>query len=340
MSWHSFHIHYYASQDLLLVENIGPVVTSFRKEGINGWFFLRYWKHGPHIRLRLRLDDKDKEVQNKTLRLVQSQVGNYLIQHPSTVVLPESIQDSLRMLSRLEDEDEKGQEILPDNTVQPEQYNPEYNRYGGESGIAVAESLFEVSSNLALDVLGVVSKAPARRLAISFCMLLAGLRGAGLTEHRIASFLASYCRFWSRYLPGNISASWFPGLDQQEQTLSPHAAAILSGSSLPASLVGDALVRWTSAVAAATATVDANAGDILPHVIMPEPDAPMERRRDFLLLNYLHTHNNRLGIVPGHEAYLAFLAHHIVCRLAGLTPQLQRDAGNNASEPAMNYVST
>ena len=52
-------------------------------------------------------------------------------------------------------------------------------------------------------------------------------------------------------------------------------------------------------------------------------EAAPRQRRNFLLLNYLHTHNNRFGIPPAQEAYLAFLAHHVLCEQLGVTPQLQ-----------------
>jgi thiopeptide-type bacteriocin biosynthesis protein len=333
VNWHSLHIHYYTSPDLLLVESIAPVVASCRSTHLSQWFFLRYWKGGPHVRLRLLLDEA---TEGATLRAVRSEIGEYLVQHPSTGPLPEVIKDSLRMLARFEADDEQSQEIVPDNTVRFHPYEPEYNRYGGKLGVALAESLFEASSDIVLEVLKIISETPTRRLGISFAMMLAGLRGAGLTETSMADFLVGYYRFWARYLPDNIAASWAAGLEEKQRSLLPHATAVLSDSSPPGSRVGQALARWKSAVSTVVTRLDTRAGDILPNVIMPIQDAPMEYRRDFLLLNYLHTHNNRLGVTPGHEAYLAYLAHQVVCRLAGFRSKLETRPDSNPSEQVIN----
>jgi hypothetical protein len=192
--------------------------------------------------------------------------------------------------------------------------------------------LFETSSDIALKVLSFINQAHERRLGISFAMMLAGLSGAGLSEQSIADFLAAYCRFWSRYLPEDIATAWSSGLEERQQTLLPRAEAILSDRASPGSQINDALSQWKSAVHIATETLDRQASDILPGVVMPGPDASLEQRRDFLLLNYTHTHNNRLGVVPAHEAYLAYLAHHAVCRLAGFAPRTEAHTNRDLSE--------
>jgi thiopeptide-type bacteriocin biosynthesis protein len=329
VSWHSLHIHYYTSPDHLLVESIAPLVASCRAGRLSRWFFLRYWKRGPHLRLRFLLDEAAEEA---TLRAVQEEIGEYLARRPSTAELPEVLKDSLRTLARLEGDNEQEYEIAPDNTIWLHPYEPEYNRYGGKLGVALAEGLFEASSDIALDVLGIINEAPARRLGISFVMMLAGLRGAGMSEESIADFLVAYYRFWSRYLPDDIAAAWSDGLEEKQRSLLPRAAAVLSDSSPNGSQVGDALARWRSAVGDVVAVVDKQADDILPEVIMPVQNVPIAHRRDFLLLNYLHTHNNRLGVVPAHEAYLAYLAHQVVCRLAGFAPKLETRPDSNPLE--------
>lgn len=329
MNWHGLHIHYYTSPDLLLSESIAPAVASRRGAGLSRWFFLRYWKGGPHVRLRLLLDEASE---GPTLRAVRTEIGDYLARRPSTGQLPDVIKDSLRMLARLEGDDEQNPKVIPDNTILSHPYEPEYDRYGGEYGVALAESLFEASSETALDVLKIIGEAPGRRLGISFAMMLAGLRGAGLSEASMADFLVGYYRFWARYLPRDVPAAWSVGLEEKQRSLLPYATAVLSNSTLPESHIGRALARWQSAVGDAMTSLDKRAGDILPGVRMPIPDAPMKYRRDFLLLNYLHTHNNRLGVTPGHEAYLAYLAHEVVCRLASLRSKLETSPDSNPSE--------
>ena len=333
MNWQSLHIHYYASPDLLLAQGVAPLVAGRRGDDLAHWFFIRYWKGGPHVRLRLLLDDATAA---STLNDVRAEIENYLARHPSTGQLPFAIEDSLRMLAKLEADDARSLEVMPDNTVLVHPYEPEYDRYGGRAGVALAESLFEASSDVVLEALKIISTAPARRLGISFAMMLAGLRGAGMSEERMADFLVGYYRFWVRYLPDEIPAAWSIGLEEKQRSLLPYATAVLSDNS-PAgsSQVGEGLSRWRSAVSDAVNGLDRQAGDILPAVSMPIKDATPEQLRDFLLLNYLHTHNNRIGVTPGHEAYLAYLAHHAVCRLAGLSPKLETRPAPGQSEHAV-----
>lgn len=333
MSWQSLHIHYYASHDLLLAEGVAPVVASRRGGGLSHWFFIRYWKGGPHVRLRMLFDEATRDPAPDDVR---AEIESYLARHPSAGQLPFAINDSLRMLAKLEGNDEQSLEVVPDNTVLVRPYEPEYDRYGGRAGVALAERLFEESSDVALVALKIISAAPSRRLGISFAMMLAGLRGAGMSEERMADYLVGYYRFWVRYLPDEVPAAWAAGLEETQRGLLPYATAVLSdGSSTSGSQVGEALARWRSAVSDAVTSLDRQAADILPVVTMPIKDAPPEYRRDFLLLNYLHTHNNRLGVTPGHEAYLAYLAHHVVCRLAGLSPALATQPAPDPSERAV-----
>lgn len=319
MGWHSLHVHYHDPQDDLLVDCIGPLVASCRTGSPPSWFFLRYWKHGPHVRLRLRLEPAEA---TETLRALQDGIREHLARCPSTSMpRPDRLRDVIRVLARLQGEADDVQEIVSDNTIRLQPYEPEYGKYGGELGVRLAETVFESSSVIVLDVLDRIRRTPARRLSAGFTMMLAALRGAGLTEPAMAEFLAMYCRFWFRYVSPEVAGAWSAGLIEQQRVLSPYAAAVLSDRLPAGSPAGDALTGWSVAVGAAMERIDAADGDVLAGVTMLGSRSPARRRRDFVLLNYVHTHNNRLGISPAHEAYLAYLAHHVVCQLAAITPQ-------------------
>jgi hypothetical protein len=59
---------------------------------------------------------------------------------------------------------------------------------------------------------------------------------------------------------------------------------------------------------------------VLAAVTLAGPDAPPQRRRQVLLSSYLHTHNNRLGLIPQQEALLGYLGHHVLSAQAGIAP--------------------
>jgi len=311
--WHSLHVHYYDPQDALLVDAIAPLVNSASR-----WFFLRYWKHGPHIRLRLLLEDSTAD---EILRTVQIKISDYLAAHPSTGAPPEPrLKEILNTLASLEGVDQQ-QELLPDNTLRLDRYEPEYDKYGGESGVALAEDLFQRSSEVTLEVLPLIGGKTAQRFGVGLTMMLSGLRGAGLHETRIADFLANYCRFWSRYSAQLVHVNWSADLAEHQRTLGPHVASILLDRVSAESPRGAALARWREVIRNATQALDERADDVLPKITMAGPGVSVAQRRQFVLFNYFHTHSNRLGVMPAQEAYLAYLGHHVVCGLAGFEPQ-------------------
>lgn len=319
MTWRALHVYYHAGQEDLLVDCLGPVVESCRSQGLAGWFFLRYWEGGPHLRFRLRAPD---EAMDDILESARHRLEQYLEENPSRSNRPPGrLAASQRELARLEGREELEDELVSDNTVLDQPYEPELGKYGGEMGVAVAERIFEASSDITIRWLSSTPETKAGpRLGPAFGMLLAGLVGTGMNEGEMAGFLAHYCRFWSRYVDEASAARWPAKLEVQEQTLARHAAAVLSRRWEDGSPTGEALNRWAAAIQSGMSSLEKDADEILPAVKMLGGDASPRRRQRFVLSNYLHTHNNRLGVLPAHEAYLAYLGHHILSRLAGTDP--------------------
>ena len=53
-TWISAHIFHAGDLDALITRVAGPLVSDLNPEG---FFFLRYWEGGPHLRLRMRVSD-------------------------------------------------------------------------------------------------------------------------------------------------------------------------------------------------------------------------------------------------------------------------------------------
>lgn len=318
--WHSLHIHYYDPQDALLLDAIAPLVNSDQNSRPLRWFFLRYWKQGPHIRLRLFLEDS---TAGAILSTAQTRISEYLVEHPSTNAPPDTrLKEILAAIANLDGLDQQqAQELVPDNTLRLDHYEPEYDKYGGEIGVALAEDLFEQSSEITLDLLSLIRGKSAQRFGIGLTMMLSGLRGAGLDEAEIADFLATYSRFWSRYSSQLVKVDWSLDFDERKRAFAPHVASVLSDR-VPAEYpTAAALARWREVIRNATHSLESRADEILPKVTMAGPNLTLPQRRQFVWFNYFHTHNNRFGVMPAQEAYVAYLGHHVVCALAGFQPQ-------------------
>lgn len=306
MSWRSLHVYYHGRQEILLVECIRPCVAWRRSQGLRGWFFLRHWKQGPHIRLRVKLEGPAVEEQ---LAGLERQISKYLAEHPSGRTLPaERLQQVNEVLAELEGDSDPVSEIVPNNEVCARPYEPEYSKYGGPAGVALAEDLFERSSDIVVDLLGAREQTSWQRLGTAFAMMLAALCSAGFDERQIAEFLDRYSRFWARYAADDERASWPLQFERERQRLTRTAAGVLSRR-WEASPIGDALEQWSYAVRTTLELLDARGDEILPQVTLAGATATAHERRDFVLFNYLHTHNNRFGVAPAHESYLAYLGH-------------------------------
>jgi lantibiotic biosynthesis protein len=151
--------------DRLLLELVQPLAGEITTAGAaDRWFFVRYADPGWHLRLRFHGDPAAL----------------------SEVVLP--------ALTRMAEPFQRKGVLW---RMQLDRYEPEVERYGGPHSIAIAELLFQLGSELCLDLLPLVlSDAGANlRWKLAFCAadcLLAGLGlNAGekkvLTEHMRAS---------------------------------------------------------------------------------------------------------------------------------------------------------
>jgi thiopeptide-type bacteriocin biosynthesis protein len=292
--WYSLHVHRYDRQDEMLVDAVAPLLDRLRPDG---HFFLRYWKGGHHVRLRLWGPAALADTAAATLR-------DYCARQPAGAGFDVAAfrQAQLTMAAL---EDEQTDDIQPPDTVRATAYEPEHGKYGGPAGVAAAERFFRVSSDAVLAELPRLVDRPARRLGVAFATMLRALTAAGHSPADAARFFADYCLLWSPYVFDAFLATWPRLLAAHAPALSRHAAALLAAAE--PGPVG-------AAVRAALTAAD---HDVLAAVTLAGPDAPPRRRRQVLLTSYLHTHNNRLGLIPQQEALLGYLGHHVLSEHAG-----------------------
>ncbi|MEU6714630.1 thiopeptide-type bacteriocin biosynthesis protein [Nonomuraea sp. NPDC046802] len=302
--WHALHVHRHERQDEFLVDGLAPALTS-----VESFFFLRYWQGGPHLRVRVLLDSGLAEP---ALDQLTERLSGYLASRPAGDFDVEGFRQAQVTMAELESSD--AEEIYPGDTIRRVPYEPEYDKYGGTEGVAIAERLFAASSRVVLDLLGDVAGRSPARLGAGLSMMVRGLCAAGFTAEAMAGFFAHYCVLWSPYVFTRFLDAWPDLLKERQEATRAHVEALLSHAG---ELRDD---PFAAAVATAWSSVSEAAEVVLPQVVLAGADASRQSRERVLMASYLHTHNNRLGLIPEQEAFLGFLGHHVLSACAGRPP--------------------
>ncbi len=268
---------------------------------LDRWFFIRFIdRWGWHIRLRLQGPASLHAV-------LRPEISNLIEQVLPTLKSPASGDQPYFVLPKL----------APEVTAQPNSgysiahYEPEYLKYGGEVGLAIAEKLFEVSSEIALEVIvsdlqnNQLGAAPNQvgltRTWLSLHTMHLTVRETFSQEYERHRFLDEYARYWSRPTKAEAVAwhnNYMLEMSQQHQSLLAHfgeAGLDTPPSNFVRERINALVARYGLAIRQANAAV-ATAG--VQQVFQPTTR---------LSFDYIHMNNNRLGILPFEEGYLAGL---------------------------------
>lgn len=245
------------------------------------WFFIRYWdSEGLHLRLRLKCTSAE-DLLAREFHLAQPL--QELVRHLSDT---DDSSNYSPLIPALSHHTHPSPRIgIP--AVKRTPYEPETQIYG-EQGIHIAESVFWLSSQVSLGVLEAEAEGLLSR------KLLAPLFMNVVRE--IFAPLESTCAFWERYsrywMP--VTSAWTKIFQRKALIMSEGDKISLRGHSLtdPHSL--RLLRRWRIGLDAARKSfVDCENG---PHW-----------GTGLLAFHITHLMNNRLGISPVEESYLAAL---------------------------------
>ena len=313
--WRALHVHRYADQDTLITDGIAPVLEPLCESGaVRDWFFLRYWQGGHHIRVRMRVAEADADA---VVDEVEGKLRAYLAEHPAAEQFDaeEFHREAQPTMAALEGT--AAEEIHPPDSVRRVEYAPEFDKYGGPDGVRVAEDYFGDSSAIVVDALRAVGGKSSKRTGMGYGMMLRGLCATDLTPAEMAAFFAHYCVIWSPYVFDGFLDAWPALLAERSAPLRAHTEAVLAHRG---ALAGDPMF---DAVGRAWTRVHQAGPRVLDRVTLAGDTASAARRAQVLLVSYLHTHNNRFGLIPELEAFLGYLGHHVLSEVAG-TPA---DAG-------------
>ena len=318
--WISLHVFYAGDAGPLLTGWVGPTVRRLRDEDrLAGWFFIRYWLEGPHVRLRLR---PSTNVATGALRTeLEAGLADFLTRHPAPELPVVGTAEQHRALYLAEYDQRSWDQrygrtgrmpVRPNNSWLHAAYEPEYGRYGGPGGIRVAEWHFEKSSDTAIRLLASGTLRHGTRLGLSVAHA-ATLVATFLDDPDARlDFLARYRDSWDgTYSAGaDLRRQYENAYRRAAERLRPRVDGVLA--TVRHAAAAPSAEGWAAHCRCLRRRVTAlvEAGEYEPDV-----HDPATALRD-LLPSYLHMTNNRLGVNVLDEAYTAHLFRSALLDLA------------------------
>ncbi len=323
--WQAAHIFYAANPQPLLTQCVWPLVEELTgDELIDGYFFINYWLEGPHVRLRLR--PASEAVTGEVRERAAAAIEVFLRRRPALYEMGRGYLGELyNKLFELEFPGGAPPELIgpdgqmllrPNNSFSFRPYEPEYSKYGGPSGVALAEWHFRYSSELVLRLLRTTNVHLRPILFGVSAQLMMVMAGCFLADRpAIADYLDTYHRFWHQAFAGTN----FIGTNEYERMYDEMAEglrhrflvtldALESGDAtrLPAFLRGWAAHcqqlsgRVRELAARGELLFDSRGGT-------PEPATDPQTALVTLLSPYMHMTNNRFHVTIRDEAYLSYV---------------------------------
>ncbi|MFJ9853443.1 lantibiotic dehydratase C-terminal domain-containing protein [Streptomyces sp. NPDC101150] len=326
--WLALHIFYTAASRPLITQCIRPLIAELRERDlIAGHFFINYWLEGPHVRLRLR--PASPAATPEVRERAEAAIDAFLRIRPALYeVTSDHLLDYYDKLFEMEYPqgdrgpyaDDNGRMRLRDNnTYSYEPYEPEYDKYGGPAGVALAEWHFEHSSDLVAEVDRTMNvHLRTVRLGVSAQLMMVMATTFLGDDAAVAEFMNGYKAFWHRSFAGSgfvedaaYARNYAVTADRVGRRFAQIRQALRDGTteSFPPFLrawadhcreLGER-VRELSAAGELIFRSASRGG-----ARHPLTDADEALR---ILLNpYIHMTNNRLGTTIGDESYLAYVA--------------------------------
>jgi hypothetical protein len=170
-SWVSAHLFYHGDQDAVVVGVVKPAVERLRRAGlVDGFFFLRYWEGGPHVRLRLRT--RPEHVRQVRSVVEETAAELYRTTPSQSALTDQSYAESSAALAELEHMAEYDRVLHPDNSVAFVDYVPETDVFGTGRAMEAVEKQLMAASVLAVELI-VRGRTPGQRAMDAFSMLSA-----------------------------------------------------------------------------------------------------------------------------------------------------------------------
>ena len=333
-NWLASHLFYNANVPGFLAGQVKPFAEAMVQGKLaERFFFILYNERGPHVRLRFFSNPENHPVLKEKIR---EHFEAFFQAHPSPD--PTGNEGYAR---------DSKEGLLPNNSVQFLPYEPEYDRYGGPVGMAIAEEHFSYSSRLILELMASASQwsyeaafARAVQMHVSFAFNL------GMTRDQIIHMFSFFGMQWTGY--SFVNRYFVPELtsEQEEKNLEASQRAFAkSFGQQKDRMVGmlemivdtieegeefeqDWLNDWVlharqigeklrAAQQAGQLTAEKNS------LYMPK-NVDVEIDQEVLdlwpiYLSYVHMNNNRIGVLNRDEAFLGYIIFNALILLRQTT---------------------
>ncbi len=297
----------------LLRQVVQPLVKDVMAAGLaDGYFFIRYWEKGPHLRLRFHGDPQ--QMKQSIQPLLEERVQTWFSAHPSS-------------------RDQQTQEMAlkndwyPQHSIQYIDYEPEVQRYGGAAGMPIAERQFQASSDAVLAVLNESEGewSYERALGIALQMHLAFVQAMGIEDQDVKPFFQGVSRGWFPrsygYYPEmsqeeqkeratEAQAAFETAFQAQRQVIVPFSQTLWQAFHDKVSFEQEWLNRWIVEMGQIKQSLleQADRIDFYESTFGRKSEVDWQRCRSWSILeSYIHMTNNRLGILNRDEAFLGYM---------------------------------
>ncbi len=257
----------------LLMERVAPVVEEIRDAPeLDSLFFVRFSE--PTWQLRFRILGRPEWIEARVRPMLSARV------------------EEMRSAGAID-----GSEFTT--------YDREYERYGGEEGMRLAERLFFLDSLAALDWIGSERRGAVSRSRREFSVLLVErlLDLAGFDHRRRLAFYR-HGHAWATDM--NLwGADDMATLEARFQALRPGLERLIFGGA-------DGESRWGGPDAAGVAQrFLASAAPVVGAIVEGHAAGRIRQDLVYLFWSYAHMFTNRLGIESAGEAVLRFFLHRL-----------------------------
>ncbi|GIF94955.1 lantibiotic dehydratase C-terminal domain-containing protein [Catellatospora citrea] len=324
--WLAIHVFYAANPQPLLTHCVGPLVKELTEDGLlAGYFFINYWLEGTHIRLRLKPARPEYTEQVKAR--AEAEINAFLRRRPALYEMGTGFLGELyNKLFELEFPDGRPAHLIgddgqmrmqPNNSFAYRDYEPEYGKYGGPAGIALAEWHFQHSSDTVLHAIRTMNLHLRPVLFGVAAQLMLVMAACFLPDRRkLVDFLDSYHTFWhsafagTNFIGTNEYARMYDGMAGDLSARFVEVLDVLERRELdrlPEFLRAWAVHCFELADRARELSVR---GELVLRSWDGSGDRAVtdpERALPLVLSPYLHMTNNRFHVTIRDEAYLSYL---------------------------------
>lgn len=330
--WLSVYLYRAEPFHPFLTGAIHPFVEKLRTESlIEKYFFIRYYDRGPHIRLRLLAN---RERISQLTRMTGDYFVNYMNEQPSVRIDPP-------MIVNLAGDGK----WLPNDTVHFVPYEREIIRYGGDTGILIAENQFEASADAVMSALlenpewtyqDALTKAIQLHLGFAAAMRMDVAYAKGFFTNMYSNWSPMSEKMLTNSNGTTSVQAYHEAFSRQKESLLGFVSDVWDGLQNNCDFEEEWFNQWLRRMDKVYDNLcEARRNEVLGGVrpLLPA-DVHLFRHylhdQYFIFDSYIHMTNNRLGISNHDEGYLGYLIAGCLSLMMGDEVSLATPAKSSA----------